>query len=570
MYRAMIIDDEEIVRWGIRDLIDWEAEEFVLCEDGHDGRDGLKKLLDDKPDLALVDIKMPGLSGLELIRAAREAGFGGHFIILTGYSEFEFAKTAISLGVEAYLLKPVDEDELCGFVRKMKKELDGEREERRHRDAGEEAAREEVLRKVLLRMDSREELEEQMAYYGISFGEGILCVAILTDGGVDSREEDSASGLSEGDALLSGAERPGNLEQLEYEEGDGILLSEAERPSGKRACHLPGGAAARAETDSFLQKAADFLRDSSLCQRKLTMDGNVILIGCGEDYRSWVKKLSARNERIRAQCGEGLLIAVGNNVGNWYELYHSYQFAKFMLEQEFLLGQTDVLSLEAIEQQQKAENPPAEYFLMLAEVGDLEGIRESVEKYRTWCIRNFRKETDVKVQVLYNLMAIQNSIGNKYGICGGSMGEQMEKLNRTQRLDQLMELYIAILQDICLQIGKDGSDTVIKRMYYYMEKNYSQDLKLENFARMFNYNANYLGKMFRKETGDSFNNILDSIRIANAKRLLEESDLKVYQISEQVGYRNIDYFYTKFRKYVGVSPKEYQREIQEKQSLICG
>ncbi len=501
MYKAMVIDDEEIVRWGIRDLIDWEAEGFALCEDGHDGRDGLKKLLLHKPDLVLADIKMPGISGIELIRAAREAGFAGHFVILTGYSEFEFAKAAISLGVEEYLLKPVDEDELLSCARKVREELDGRLEEARRRNAGEEAAREEVLRKVLLRMGSREELEEQTADYRISFGEEILCAAILADsadGGADRRRE-------------------------------------------------------------------DFLRDSSLYQEKVMMDGKTVLICCGEDYKSWAKKLSSRNERIKSQYGSGLVIAVGNNVGNWYELCYSYRFAGTMLEQEFLLGHYDVLSIQAIEEQQmKAENPPAEYFLMLAEVGDLEGIRKGVEKYKTWCIKNLVKETDVKVQVLYNLMSIRNAVEKKYGSCEGDMAQQLEQLGSARQLEHVMELYTAILQDICMNIGRDGSDTIIKRMYYYMEKNYGQDMKLESFARMFNYNANYLGKMFRKEIGDSFNNILDSIRITNAKRMLEETDMKVYQISEEVGYKNIDYFYLKFKKYVGISPKEYQKEISEK------
>ena len=74
MYKAMIIDDESIVRWGLRDLMDWEAEGFGLCEDGVDGRDGLEKLLADRPDLVLVDIKMQGISGLELIHSGRESG----------------------------------------------------------------------------------------------------------------------------------------------------------------------------------------------------------------------------------------------------------------------------------------------------------------------------------------------------------------------------------------------------------------------------------------------------------------------------------------------------------------
>lgn len=503
MYRAMIIDDEEIVRWGIRDLIDWEAEGFELCEDGHDGRDGLRKLLADRPDLALVDIKMPGIGGIELIRSAREAGFQGHFVILTGYSEFEFARAAIPLGVEAYLLKPVDEDELRSCVGEVHDALEaGQREERRH-SADAEAAKEELIRRILLRGGTREELQKQMADQGLVFEE-ILCVAIL-----------------------------------------------AEKETEKE------------EAVSFLERGNYFLQDTSLYRKWIPEDGRIVLISGGTDYRTWVKALSLRNERLKAKYGTGLLIAVGNNVGGWYDLCHSYRFAKSLLEQEFLLGHYDVMSILSIEEQQKkAENPPAEYFLMLAEVGDLEGIREGVEKFRVWCIRNLVKEADVKVQVLYNLMAIRSSVEKKYGIRENDLAEQMEELNRAGQLNRVLELYSAVLEDICIRIGKAGSDTVIKRMYYYMEKNYSQEMKLESFARMFNYSANYLGKIFRKEIGDSFNNILDSIRITNAKRLLEDTDLKVYQISEQVGYKNIDYL--KFRKYVGVSPKEYQKEIADR------
>lgn len=507
VYRAMIIDDEEIVRWGIRDLIDWEASGFELCEDGRDGRDGLKKLLEASPDLALVDIKMPGIQGIELIRLAREAGFAGHFVILTGYSEFEFAKAAISLGVEEYLLKPVDEEELALCVRKVRRSLDEQARERLRRNAHEETAREELLRGILLRREPRERLEGKMAQHGVSFGEDSLCVAILTVGGA-----------TEG----------------------------------------------QAERDS--RKWEDFCKDSSLALYRVMMEERMALIGQGMDHKTWAKRLSERNERLKAKYGTGFVIAVGNTVGNWYELSYSYKLAKSLLEQEFLLGQGSVLSIAGIEElQKKAENPPAEYFLMLAEMGDLDGIREGVEKFRTYCIRNLAREADVKMQVLYNLMTVKAGIEKKYGSCGGDVAGLLEQLGSVGQLDQVMELYAAILQDICVNIGRDGSDTVIKRMYYYMEKNYGQEMKLESFARMFNYNANYLGKLFRREIGDSFNNILDSIRIANAKRLLEDTDMKVYQISEQVGYKSVDYFYLKFNKYVGVSPREYQREVSEGQ-----
>ena len=127
MYKVMIIDDEAMIRWGIHDLLDWDEEGFLFCEDGKDGKDGFKKLMENHPDLVLVDIKMPGMSGIELIQAAREAGYEGYFIILTGYAEFEFAKSAIKLGVKEYLLKPIEEEELKGCVQRIREELNKKR-----------------------------------------------------------------------------------------------------------------------------------------------------------------------------------------------------------------------------------------------------------------------------------------------------------------------------------------------------------------------------------------------------------------------------------------------------------
>lgn len=507
MYKVMIIDDEAMVRWGIRDLLDWEAEGFMICEDGRDGKDGLKKLLKNQPDLVLVDIKMPGMSGIELINAAKSGGFEGHFVILTGYAEFHFAKAAIELGVREYLLKPIDEDELRSCVEKIRTELDERKRETHFHSANEDIAREELFRKILLQMGSREELEAQLHSYHISFGEESLCAAVLTD-------REMLSGMNEG---------------------------------------------------HFWDKMNCFLQDETLFDERVMMRNNqVVLIIRNTDYVTWADRLLQRNERIRKKYGSGMLIAVGHNVNKWYDLCFSHEFAQFLLEQEFLFGAYDVLSIKTIEEEQKnAENPSTDQFIMLIEVGDLDGIRECVEKFSVYCVKNLMKELDIKIQIMYNLMVIRNGIEKKYGILSGRTMELMEELNRAEKLDVLTGLYCSILQDMCRQIGSDGPGTVIKRMYYYMEKNYDQDLKLESFAKMFNYNSNYLGKIFRKEIGDSFNNILDTIRIANAKRLLAETDMKVYQISEKVGYSNIDYFYLKFKKYVGISPKEYKKEVSE-------
>jgi two-component system response regulator YesN len=98
----------------------------------------------------------------------------------------------------------------------------------------------------------------------------------------------------------------------------------------------------------------------------------------------------------------------------------------------------------------------------------------------------------------------------------------------------------------------------MKRILNYIHKNYNKELKLELLAEIFNYNSAYLGKMFKNYTGESFNVYLDKVRIYKAKEMLLNNDLKVYQVSEKVGFSNIDYFYSKFKKYVGTSPKEFR------------
>ena len=117
---------------------------------GLDGREGLAGILKYRPDLVLIDIKMPGLSGLEVIQEAKKQGFSGHFIILTGYSEFEYAKTAISMGVEGYLLKPIDEEELLQYVRQIRKKLENEAYLSSYHSKNEDKARQELLRRVVL------------------------------------------------------------------------------------------------------------------------------------------------------------------------------------------------------------------------------------------------------------------------------------------------------------------------------------------------------------------------------------------------------------------------------------
>lgn len=202
-FTAMIIDDEKTVREGICALIDWEKAGYRLGSCGKDGREGLANILREKPDLVLIDIKMPGLNGLEVIKEAKKQGFNGHFIILTGFSEFEYAKSAISMGVDGYLLKPIDEDELLEYVEKIRKSLEEDSRLVRYHQKNEEKARQELLQRMILNRGNPEELEKELQLYQLSLEGNVFCAAVCKEK-ENEREKSGKNLLEKVNRLIEG------------------------------------------------------------------------------------------------------------------------------------------------------------------------------------------------------------------------------------------------------------------------------------------------------------------------------------------------------------------------------
>ena len=129
MYRVLIVEDEDIIRKGIAYTMDWMGMGCTIVGEAANGKEGLEKIRELTPDIVLADIMMPLMDGIEMIRMAKEeyeCSFKS--IILTSYADFGYAKKAIDLSVSAYLMKPVDEDELKEDVAKIISELERDHE----------------------------------------------------------------------------------------------------------------------------------------------------------------------------------------------------------------------------------------------------------------------------------------------------------------------------------------------------------------------------------------------------------------------------------------------------------
>ncbi|MDR0974191.1 MAG: response regulator [Ruminococcus sp.] len=150
MLGVMLVDDEKTVRSGLRMMIPWDELGLKVIGESGDGDEGLEKLLTLSPDIVIADIRMPGMSGLDMLEEAKKRGFLGKAVILSGYSDFSYAQSAIALGVKKFILKPVDEDELIAELNRLSDEIKEERKTEFVKQKGSEYLQDELIKSLFL------------------------------------------------------------------------------------------------------------------------------------------------------------------------------------------------------------------------------------------------------------------------------------------------------------------------------------------------------------------------------------------------------------------------------------
>jgi two-component system response regulator YesN len=151
--------------------------------------------------------------------------------------------------------------------------------------------------------------------------------------------------------------------------------------------------------------------------------------------------------------------------------------------------------------------------------------------------------------------------GSKVNFPGNA--DIIREIQHKQYLYEIIGMFTMQFESIISVIGVSSSDTVVDEVLDYMEHHYMENIKLEGIAPLFGYNSSYLGKLFSRKVGENFNLHLDRIRIEHAKDILRREDMKVYEIAENIGYNNVDYFHIKFKRFVGTTPAEYRKNYGE-------
>lgn len=512
---VLIADDEKIVLEGLKYIIDWNSLGFTICQTASDGEDALDKILSLKPDLVLMDIRMPKMNGIEVVQAAVEQGYTGKFIILSGVTDFKLAQTAMRYGVDFYLTKPIDEDELEQAVTTVydliQTETKNQNFYKQYRDKAKQGILQEIMENTcdyskldfndlhlnanIYQVISYENYNQDYFYPTWNFAD-LMRVTNHDNNTFDIIELNQRKIiLLKGDFAISKFEDLLSHYRIAPQKGspfDSVFLAYGQKVSRVRDIHI------------------SFADVCHLCDRRFFCEENQHIIGYETLYNT---------PENPTHITRGMTPAYAEKFINFIQSHN-----------QTLITET------------------------LRELSDT--LRYSAEEITT--IKHFL--IDLYILVKQKIMQLYPNVDIPF-LANASA---IDLLERKYYLYEIIKFLAEQFDMWTHSVGFSSGENVMDEVLYYIHHNYKENLKLENIAPLFGYSSSYLGKVFSKKLGINFNSYVDQVRIDEAKKLLSQEALKVYEIAEQVGYSNVDYFHKKFKKYEGTSPAEYRKNLLSK------
>lgn len=527
MLRVLLVDDEPFIVQGLMVFVDWEQEGYEIVYTAADGAEALTYLKEHKVDLVISDIKMPVMSGLELLETIRRENISdAYFIILSGYSDFSYAQQAIRYECMEYILKPVEKEELLGVLRRVAKVS--------------EAAWENEKKK--------QKLEHEYLTRNII---ALLCGKYDT---VNLEYIKSHMNLS--DSVRYVYLEPYDIGDMsEQEDGEYCLI--------QRKLH---------------QACQDFLKeDSSHCFFDVSWNEKNYDIGfiyC--DYMaknraiSEVEYLSDFQESLELAIQRPVKLLAGKKVSDISGLAKSYSTACVLNSLEAFRAKKKMYFYEEEVQIHNGGiilcKQSLDALISAIEQNDKIQIRKCVENlYEEMRQMGLAADT-VNLNINYFLFQLiylateQDDCVDQKEILhfiGESTFEEGVTRGSSVHMVHFALEYAEYLAQLRKNISRGG---VIRDVEKEIRENYAENLTLRELSKKYYVNSAYLGQIFRKKFGQSFKEYLNNYRMEQAvQRLLYTSD-KIYQIALDVGYKDCDYFINRFIAAKGCTPAKFRRQ----------
>ena len=548
MYRVMIVDDEPLILAGIASLLDWKEYGCEISGKAANGQQALKLMEEQKPDIVITDIKMPGMDGIGFMKAVKERGWDDViFILLTNLEEFSLARQALSLGAVEYLVKMELTEEKLADSLKLAMER---REMKRKAEAAGTAvtvSREEAVRGYI----------EKLLTDGGTFS-----------GGASSGNAGEASAQNQGEGYDSCLRRP-VLAIISFNYGYEGFSSDFTREDQKKVISFA--------ENIIEQMVKGYFDHSCLVRRELNSLVLVMSTDGIEDYREQIRSLGEKIISVvkdyfevsvsvavssrRESLGEfGALLYEAMSATNHY-FYHSLDPVVFYSEEcETSARHTGSFHIGFL----KKDLSQA---VALNDSGRLEEILDQV----ACLLREHNPSRQQAVNACANLYFFLSSFFED--------GEEpdfpyevniMEKLGRLGTLGQIIQ-WINWFKEAVSRILERRRDTrvdkIAEMVREYVMEHYKERITLGQAAEALNISQGYLSTAFKKQSGESFTNYVSAIKIEKAKELIASHQYMMYEVSDLLGFDTPFYFSKVFKKVTGMSPKEYEAQCLKQKKL---
>lgn len=520
----MIVDDEPVIRRGLTSFIPWQELGCKVVCLALDGKDALEKFKKYKPDIVVSDIKMPEMDGIELSKFIYLNHPATKVILLTAYSDFNFAQSAIKYGVVDFVLKPTSSEKLIEALDKAKAIIDDEKSK---------SSKINILENEL--SVTKQELQESFILKVIN--------RVITESSIIINKADSLGiKLYNYYAVIIGTSKKDR--HSISEEGSQNQVSEIKNlipvvlKDYKYFCVIINNRC----LCIFIN-----LQKTDSCQNAQ----NIIDI-CNEILHS-----------VNSLVDANISIGISNLKDSIKDISEAYEESREALSQKFFVdknifiytgykGINDpeiVLSINRYFDSLLKHVQSGEYNLAVNDLGSMFDIYKN----------NNISISDTKniSMLLYSYILASLPVQNEAYLKRINTGS---KILESQSVEEIYRILISTVYMVTKETKKPGSysQSIIDIINKYIEENYGMDINLASIAKYVHLNSSYLSRLYKKETGETLSEKIAKVRIQKAKELLKNTDFKIYEISSKVGIENTNYFSILFKKYTSMYPKDYR------------
>lgn len=511
MYKILIVDDEELIRRGLKYAIKWEEMGFQVTDEADNSEDALEKLERNNFDVVITDIRMPGIDGLEMTKLLKQKYPSVKVVIISGYNEFDYAVSAIQLKVENYVLKPIRKEKIKEVFKKLKEELDKENDTFVKIRESTTLAKEHVLSRLISNdYQNIEEIIEILNSLEIVLTDSDYCIVALKINNI----EEYISRFFQG--------RSNFLKNAFVSEFSQYLVTTIH---SNFVILVP-----YEQTVEVLNTIKEFLNKKMQLEVKVSYK-----IGIGKRYSSLDYMPISYNEAIEA---------LNSNQGENITFYGDLTEKKNDDAYKKVYAQKQLISAIESSQVNKVNE--------LIDILFVDFQKADINTAYNWCLN-----TIYSLLKYFNVNEIHNfKVVNNLDITEIFFHKNFKAVKLWFK-ENLMSI-IGILKQIASEPVVSlvtNAQNIIQNEYY------KKEISLADVAKRLNVSSGYLCTVFKQVTGVNFTTFLTDVRMENARRLILDSSYKVYEIAYKLGYSSPRYFTDTFRKYFGVSPSDYKSRL---------